>query len=213
MSSSVPPFHALLAARRTTHAFDRERPLSSEDELALLEAARWAPSWQNRQPWRFVTCNRFTHPEAWQTVFDSLARPERPWAYSVALFLLVAVDFTEVEPACHARALFDAGAAALQLCLEATARDLATHVTSGFDAERLRTGLGLPEHVTAVTVVCVGHRADLGTLGRDVHRREVTPRTRAPLASRCFEARWGSVNAWDGALDGGVPTLAGRERS
>jgi nitroreductase len=190
---SVPPFHALLAARFTTHAFDRERPLSAEDELSLLEAARWAPSWKSREPWRFVACNRFTHPEAWQTVFDSLARPERPWAYNVALYLLVAVDFAEVEPELHARALFDAGGAALQLCLEATARDLATNVTSGFDAARLRAGLGLPEDVSPVAVVCVGHRADLGTLGRDVYRREVTPRTRAPLGSRCFEARWGNA--------------------
>lgn len=187
-----PPFHALLAARATTHAFDRERPVSPEDERSLLEAARWAPSWKNREPWRFVACDRFTHPEAWQTVFDSLARPERPWAYNVPLFLLVAVDFTEVEPELRQRALFDAGGAALQLCLEATARALATHVTSAFDVARLRTGLALPDYVTAVAVVCVGHRADLGTLGRDVYLREVTPRRRAPLATRCFEARWGN---------------------
>jgi nitroreductase len=188
-----PPFHPLLAARSTTHAFDRERAVSPAHQRALLEAARWAPSWKSREPWRFVVCDRFTHPEEWQTSFESLARPERPWAYNVPLFVIAAVDFTEVEPELRPRASFDVGGAALQLCLEATARDLATHVTSAFDVARLRSGLGLPEYVTAVAIICVGHRADLGTLGRDVYLREVTPRRRAPLASRCFEARWGKA--------------------
>jgi nitroreductase len=161
------------------------------DQLALLEAARWAPSWRNSQPCRLIVCDRFERPEAWQLLFGALATRERPWAYNAALLILVAADLAGVEPALRARALFDSGAAALQLCLEATARSLATHTTSAFDEARLRSPLGIPEHAAVIAIVCVGQRADPGTLGRDVYRREVAPRTRATLGSRCFDALWG----------------------
>ena len=188
--SSV-PIDALLARRFTTHAFAAEEPVPAAVRLALLEAARWAPSHENLEPWRFVVCDRFGQPDAWQKAFDALSRSERPWAYNASLMILCAADLENVAPALQPRALFDTGGAALQLCLEATARDLATHITSGFDESRLRAGFGIPEQAALVALVCVGTPADLGTLGRDVQRRELTPRARSPLGSRCFEARWG----------------------
>jgi nitroreductase len=182
---------AQLAARRSSYAFDREQPVAEGDQRALLEAARLAPSWKNREPWRLIVCDRFARPEAWQQLFTTLARAEQPWAYSVPLFVAVAVDFEGVEPEQRFRAAFDAGGAALQICLEAGARGLATQTTSAFDEARLRSCLGLPEQVSCVALVCVGHRADLGTLGRDVYRREIAPRARAALATRCFQGYWG----------------------
>jgi nitroreductase len=161
------------------------------DRLALLEAARWAPSWMNRQPWRMIVCDRFERPEPWQGLFDALAARERPWAYNAALFILIAGDLEGIEPERRARALFDCGAAALQLCLEATARNLATRTTSDFDEARLRSSVGMPEHAASLAIVCVGQRADLGTLGRDVYRRETAPRARSTLSSRCFDSHWG----------------------
>lgn len=185
------PIHELLARRFSTHAFAREGRVSLADRCALLEAARWAPSWTNREPWRLIACDRFEHPEPWQRLFEALAARERPWAYNAALLILVAADLEGLEPKEQARALFDTGAAALQLCLEATARNLATHTTSGFDEARLRSQMGIPEHAAGIAIVCVGQRADLGTLGRDVYRREIAPRTRSARGSRCFDAHWG----------------------
>lgn len=185
----------LLARRFTTHAFDPERPIESEDRIALLEAARWAPSRNNLEPWRFVLSDRFAHPKAWQRVFEALNRGERPWAYGATLSILVAAELAQVDPAHQPRALFDCGGAALQLCLEATARRLVTHVTGAFDETRLRAALTIPEPVLCVALVLVGHPADLGTLGRDVYRREIAPRERAPFGSRCFEAQWGQALA------------------
>jgi nitroreductase len=185
------PIHELLARRCSTHAFDREGRVSMADQLALLEAARWAPSWTNREPCRLIVCDRFERPEAWQRLLDALDARERPWAYNAALLILVAADLTGIEPELRARALFDTGAASLQLCLEASARNLGTHTTSGFDEARLRSPMGIPEHAAGIAIVCVGQRADLGTLGRDVYRREVAPRTRSTLSSHCFDAHWG----------------------
>lgn len=183
--------HELLARRCSTHAFDREGRVSTADQLALVEAARWAPSWTNREPCRLIVCDRFERPGPWQRLLDALDARERPWAYNAALFIVVAADLAGIEPALRGRALFDTGAAALQLCLEATARNLGTHTTSGFDEARLRSSMGIPEHAAGIAIVCVGQPADLGTLGRDLYRREVAPRTRSPLSSHCFDAHWG----------------------
>ncbi|HET9932217.1 MAG TPA: nitroreductase family protein, partial [Polyangiaceae bacterium] len=87
--------HELLARRLTTHAFDPEERVSRADCSALLRAAHAAPSWNNQQPWRFLVCDRFERPDAWQSAFDALERKERPWAYNAALFIVVAVDLDD----------------------------------------------------------------------------------------------------------------------
>lgn len=190
-AASLVPIHPLLAGHFTTHAFDPERPVELADRMAILEAARWAPSWGNREPWRFVICDRFERPEAWREIFGTLAARERPWVYNVALLIAVVAELEAITAEMRARALFDTGAAALQLTLEATARGLATHTTSGFDHARLRAVLGIPEHAICVALLCVGQPADAGTLGRDVYRREIASRTRSAPSSRCFDAHWG----------------------
>lgn len=184
-----PPIHELLALHRETHAFDGERQIEPADRSAVLEAARRAPSWNDRQPWRFLVCDRFERPAAWQSALMSLRHSERIWAHQAALLIVVCADL-EDGGSPGPRALYDTGAAALQLCLEATARNLATHATARFDDARLRDAFGIPTRYACVAVIAVGHRADLGTLGRDLYLRELAVRRRTPDPGRIFDGEW-----------------------
>jgi len=188
------PIHDLLAARCSSHAFDPELPVARDDQLALFEAARWAPSFQNQQPWRFVVCDRFADPAAWQKAFELVPSRARPWAHNAALILLVCAELAGLdgrEAGPLSRAVYDTGAAALQLCLEATARNLAINATHAIDEPRLRSAFAIPESCACLAMLCIGHRADAGTLGRDVYLREMAARRREPLAERFFGGSFG----------------------
>ncbi len=160
------------------------------DLMAVLEAGRWAPSWKDHEPWRFVLCDRFEHADAWQRAFDCLAPGDRPWAYGAAALVVTCADTRSLDGSFNRRALYDTGGAALQLCLEATARNLATHSTSDFDSARLRAAFDIPARFECAAVIAVGHRADTGTLGRDLYRREIAAVRREPIGSRFFDGQW-----------------------
>ena len=158
--------------------------------IAVLEAARWAPSWKDQEPWRFVVCDRFESAVAWQKAFDCLLRADRAWAYNAAVLIATCADTRAFDGSFNRRALYDTGAAALQLCLEATARNLATHAVSDFDEARLRATFDIPDRCDCAAVIAIGHRADVGTLGRDLYRREVAASHHEPTGHRFFEGEW-----------------------
>lgn len=189
--STASSIHDLLAQHGRSYAFDCEARLNPDVLAALLDAARWTPALSTAPAWRLIVCDRFAEPETWGAVLGALARPERPWAYNAPVFIVAAAVSEASDVAALNRAIFDCGAAVLQLCLEATARDLASHPTARFDSAALSTALCLPNDATALAVVCVGHRADLGSLGRDVYLRQLTPRQPAPEAKVCYEGVWG----------------------
>jgi nitroreductase len=135
-------------------------------------------------------CERFEQPGAWQREFKSLLHPERVWAHNAVLLIVACADLEDVHGSPNRRALYDTGAAALQLCLEATARGLATHTTTAFDESRLRNAFGIPTRCECVSVIAMGHPADLGTLGRDLYLRELAVRRRAPAPGRFFDGEW-----------------------
>ncbi|MGB5397364.1 MAG: nitroreductase family protein, partial [Gammaproteobacteria bacterium] len=86
------PIHTLLAERWSPRAFDIDRPVEAEKLQALLEAARWAPSCFNDQPWRFIVCNRHTNEAAWETAVGVLADKNQLWARQAPLLILVCSD-------------------------------------------------------------------------------------------------------------------------
>lgn len=179
------PVEPLFTNRWSPRSFTGE-PIPDEVLLSAFEAARWAPSAMNAQPWRFLVA-RPGEP-AWQVFLDLLLPRNRLWA-GQASALIVVLSSRQVE---HQDRLvpnvshsFDTGAAWASLALQALLLGWHTHGIGGFDHEAARARLGIPESFAAEAMVAIGKRGDPDGLPADFRAREV-PSGRRPLAETVF---------------------------
>ena len=184
------PIHELLRERWSPRAF-APRGLDPGTLRSLFEAARWAPSSSNEQPWRFVVAQR-DETEGFQRLLACLARSNQRWAAQASvLVLLVARTHFERTGSPNRHAFHDVGLALAHLLLEATSRGLATHPLAGFDVEAARAALAIPADFEPVVVVAVGSPGEVADLPEDLRARETAPRLRRPLAELVHAGAWG----------------------
>lgn len=173
--------HPLLAGRWSPRGFDPSYDLGDEELTALLEAARWAPSANNSQPWRFVVTRR--GDDEFARLAHLLATGNRGWAPDAGALLVAAAQVVDETGRPRPWALYDTGQAVAALSLQAEAMGLAVHQMGGFDADGVRHEFGLDDTLTPVVVVAVGRRDPDATLPEPLASRERAPRTREPLQS------------------------------
>jgi nitroreductase len=155
-------------------------PVTKEELLTLFEAARWAPSSFNNQPWRILYARRDT--EHWPVFLGLLVEGNRSWAKdAAALLLFVSKETFDHNSKPYPTHSFDTGAAWENLALQATLGGLVTHGMQGFDYERARTELNIPEGFRVEAMVAVGRPGDPATLPEKMRERE-TPSGRKPLS-------------------------------
>lgn len=186
------PIHPLLASRWSPRAFDGNKPVPEETRTAMAEAARWAPSCFGAEPWRFVFCDKYANPEAWQRMLECLAEGNRQWAKNAPLFVLVCaarVFARDGSPNRHGG--YDSGAAAFSLTLEAEHRGLRCHQMGGFDGKAAATAFNVPETYECMSVVAIGEQADASRLENDLRERENAERARAAPEENVFDGEWG----------------------
>lgn len=192
LASTQVNIHELLQTRWSPRSFDPDKPVSQEQVLALLEAARWAPSCFNDQPWRFVVCNKTTDANAWQQALATLAEKNQRWAQNAPVLMLVAaMDNFNHNGQPNRWAMYDAGAAIANMCLQATALGLRMHQMGGFDAENARVTFQLPADCKAMAMIAVGYQADIERLDEEFRAAELAERVRKPLQDICFSGQWG----------------------
>ncbi|MGW7351036.1 nitroreductase family protein [Streptomyces sp. NPDC054784] len=181
--------HPLLAERWSPRSFDTAHELGDEQLVALLEAARWAPSARNTQPWRFLVGRR--GDTTYKRIFEALVPGNQLWAGTAsALIAAVAAELPDGgEP--HHGSAYDTGLAVAQLSVQAHALGLHAHQMGGFDAEALRTGLGVPAGARPLSVTAVGVLAEADLLPDELRDRETAARARRPLAETFFADGWG----------------------
>jgi nitroreductase len=152
--------------------------------LRFFEAARWAPSAFNSQPWHFVYARRDT--ERWPVFLDILNEWNRGWAYQAAALIVVTSKTSFDQPGKGETQLpthsFDAGAAWSNFALQALQSGWHTHGMAGFDRDKARTVLGIPANYAVDAVIAIGRIGDKSTLPETLQARE-TPSSRNPLAS------------------------------
>jgi nitroreductase len=186
------PIHDLLAQRWSTRAFDATRPVSHEQLAALLEAARWAPSCNGDEPWRYLIWDRARDAEGWQKAFDCLSEGNRKWVKNVPLLLLSCAGSIFAHNAKPNRwGQHDTGAASVCLALQGAALGLAVHQMGGFDLARARAAFGIPEEYTPMAMIAVGYQASPEVLDEETKQKELKPRSRQPLATHFYEGAWG----------------------
>ncbi len=187
------PVHDLIAARWSTRAFDAGRPVEADKLAACLEAARWAPSCYNDQPWRFLVTDRFHDRAPWERLLACLSPGNRAWACRAPVLLLACAAGSFGRDGRPNRwGAYDTGQAVMSLCLQATALALATHQMGGFDADRVREAFAVPADFEPMSVIALGYPTAVETLGDEgLVQREQTPRQRKPLADVAFRDAWG----------------------
>lgn len=183
------PIHELIARRWSPRAFTGE-PVNREQLLTLLEAARWAPSCFNEQPWRFLVATR-DKPAAFDAMLQCLSEGNRSWAVNAAALLITVASTRFAGSGKHNRhAWHDVGLATALLSVQATALGLAVHPMAGFDAAAVRSGYGVPEEFEPVAAIAIGHTGNADTLPEPMRERERAPRIRKPLAELVYEGAW-----------------------
>jgi nitroreductase len=185
--------HELIRHRWSPRAFDASRTIDRADLLRLFEAARWAPSSLNEQPWRFVVVQRESS-ESWRALLESLTPSNRAWAPAAPVLALTAVRLTlERNESPNPLAWYDAGQAVSLLTMQATAQGLSVRQMEGFDRELARQACGVPDGFDPIVVIAIGYAGDPDTLASDKHKTaERQPRSRKALEHFVFEERWGA---------------------
>jgi nitroreductase len=168
--------HRLLADRWSPRAFDATHDVSAEQLKTLLEAARWAPSANNSQPWRFVVAPRGSAGH--EALFNTLGAPNQIWAAAASALILVAAETTDDAGVTRPFATYDAGQAVHALVTQAHAEGLSVHQMGGFNRAAAAEAFGLAESVTPLVVLAVGRHDARLALPEPFASRESAPRTR-----------------------------------
>ncbi|MDG6103884.1 nitroreductase family protein [Dactylosporangium aurantiacum] len=172
------PLHPLLARRWSPRAFDQAHELTPQQVTALLEAARWAPSASNTQPWRFAVTHRGSAEHA--AVLDTLTAGNRAWAHAASALIVVAAETVTGDGTARPWAVYDAGQAVAHLSVQAEHEGLVVHQMGGFDRDRVAALLGAAR-VTPLVVVAVGRRDGAFRLDPPLAGRELAARDRLPV--------------------------------
>ncbi len=189
--------HELLARRFSPYAY-AERTVDETTLRSLFEAARWAASSYNEQPWSYIVATR-EDPDAFGKLVSCLSEPNRPWAKRAsALAIGVVSRLFRRNGKPNRAAVHDLGLAAGNLLVEATARGLWVHQMIGIIPERARELYEIPEHHEAYTALAIGHLGDPDELPEDYAKRDRAERTRKPLREFVFGARFGEAAEWLG---------------
>jgi nitroreductase len=167
-----------------------DRPVSDADLKTIFEAARWAASSYNEQPWRFLVGKKGS--ETYDKIFSSLGDFNKLWAGNAPVLILgtTRTKFSHNETP-NSVALYDLGAAAATLCYQATALGLFTHQMAGFDANVARTNFAVPEEFIFGAVIALGYQGEPSALTNpQMLAQEIAKRQRKPLDEIVYSA-WG----------------------
>lgn len=184
------PIHDLLRRRWSSRAYD-ERPVEREKLQSLFEAARWAPSCFNAQPWRFVVATK-EHPADYERLLNCLVEGNRKWAHRAPVLVLSVAKLTFDDGSPNRHAWHDVGLAAGHLVLQAAALGLQAHQMAGFDQEKARKDLAIPEGYDPVAMITIGYFGDVNLLSDSARQKELGPRSRRPAGDSVFGGSWGN---------------------
>ena len=186
--------HELLAKRWSPYAF-ADRPVAEADLRSLFEAARWAASSYNEQPWSYIVATRDDRQQ-FERVLSCLVEGNQAWTKNVpVLGLGIVTHRFKLNGKDNKAAVHDLGLASANLTVEATARGLVVHQMIGILPDKARETFQIPEGSEAWTGLAIGYAGDSQTLPDKLKERDLAPRQRKPLTEFVFGAKWGEPAA------------------
>jgi len=171
------PVAELIEQRRSRRAYSTN-PIEHEKIKSLFEAARWAPSSMNEQPWSYVYATR-DQPDLWNKLLELLNESNRVWAINAPLLILSLARKTHIRNgANNALARYDTGAANTLLSIQATQLGLNVHQMGGYDRQKAIESLNIPEAYEPIVIMAIGYPGDPDSLSENLKLREEAPRER-----------------------------------
>lgn len=189
LADTLPSVHELIRRRWSPRSFS-DQEISTEVLRTILEAARWAASSNNEQPWRFLVARK-SDRAAYEKILSLLVPGNQAWAKTAPVLLIMAAKRTFSHSGAPNRfGMHDGGQALAHLFLQATALGLHAHGMAGFDAERARKELGIPDDYDLGAAVALGYLASPDQLPEKYRQGENSKRQRKPLNEIVFGANW-----------------------
>ncbi len=186
------PIHDLLRGRWSPRAFS-DRPVEPENLCHLLEAARWAASSYNEQPWSFVLATKGNQNE-YDRLLSCLVEGNIQWAqHAPVLMLSVAKLYFDRNKKENRHAFHDVGQAVASLTVQGIALGLFVHQMAGFHVEKARELFHIPQGFEPVAAMALGYPGDPESLPQGLRQAELAPRLRRPLGEFVFAGSWGQV--------------------
>jgi len=193
MSNPAPveyPVQDVIRNRWSPRAFS-DKPVPAEVLRSLFEAARWAPSSNNEQPWAFLVATK-DDTANFEKSLGALVEFNANWAKKAPVLVIAVAQLAFAKnKAPNRNAQYDVGAASLQLALEATARGLVVHQMAGFDPETAKESYDIPEGWEPIAAMAIGYPGDASSLPEPYQTREKAPRTRKPIREFVMSGQWG----------------------
>jgi len=186
------PVHELIRSRWSPRAY-ADRPVETDKLLSLLEAARWAPSSFNHQPWRFIIATK-ENPTEYNRLLSTLVEFNQGWAKNAPVLILAVAKLHFDDGKLNRHAFHDVGLALENLIIQATALGLSAHQIAGFQADQARKEYGIPSEYEPSTVITIGYVGDPQSLADGLRERELAPRIRKPLTEIVFAQKWENVS-------------------
>ncbi len=182
--------NSLILNRWSPRSFTGQE-LGDKELYSLFEAARWAPSSYNNQPWRFIYAKR--NSSHWNLLFSLLADGNKPWCANASVLVVIVskktFDYNGKPSITHQ---FDSGAAWENLAIQAETQGLATHAMQGFDYERAKRELGVPDDYDVVAMIAIGKKGPKEKLSPELQKNE-SPNNRKPLSEIIMEGKFGNT--------------------
>ena len=184
------PVHELIRERWSPRAF-ADKPVAQDVLRSIFEAARWAPSSNNEQPWAYLVAAR-DDKENFAKMLSVLVEFNANWAKGAPVLAIAVAELAFAKNnAPNRNAQYDTGAATALLTVEATAHGLFVHQMAGFDPEKARQVFGIPAGWEAIAAIAIGYAGDPATLPQPLQDREMAPRKRKPIAEFVMAGHWG----------------------
>jgi nitroreductase len=183
------PIQHALADRWSPYGFE-DRPVAQADLCSLFEAARWAASSYNEQPWNYLVAIKENARE-FDQLLACLVEANQAWAKAAPVLVLGVVSLRFAKNATDNRAaVHDLGLASGNLVVEATTRGLSVHQMIGILPDKAREVYQIPEHFEAWTAMAIGYNADPARMPAALKERDMAPRQRRPLRDFVFAGHW-----------------------
>ena len=173
------PVLDVLAERWSPRAYDDATPIDEAKLAAALEAARWSPSANNTQPWRFIVARRGSALHA--QILDALLGFNQTWAGHAAVLVVAVAETATADGSPITHAWYDLGQAVAHLSVQAHHDGLVVHQMSGFDGVAVRAIVDLEPRFVPATVIALGELGDASALPQALQERETAPRVRRSL--------------------------------
>lgn len=173
------PVLPIIAERWSTRSFDKDYRVTQHELLSMLEAARWAPSSNNGQPWRFSILVKGSSLH--EAFIETLSGWNQSWVPNASVVIVVSLNDKTADGTFNPITYYDAGLSVANLTLQAQELGLVSHQLSGFDHKAAHEALGLPENLVTPVAIAIGRQAPAEELEGVLHEREIAPRVRHAL--------------------------------